>query len=246
MTSSSVDLLCVHGFLGLPSDFDTIVQQWKKHHVGQVHAVNLWELLDGEPSLETLAQKIAPHITDNTVALGYSLGGRALLHLPVEAHHRLRALVLISSHFGLSSEAEKNQRLKADQIWADRFCTEPWPQLMIGWNNQAVFAGDRDRLERFEKNYSRIQLRNVILGCSLGRQKDLLKHDAIDFKKVLFIHGDKDTKYSESVKNWKTEQPALTVQTVPGGHFPLVNSAEHIARRSSTFYRNLMKSSQID
>ncbi len=242
MTNSSADLVLVHGFLGLPTDWNAVVMHWREHFNGEIHLINLWEVSDGASTLDSLALHIEKHVTNTSVVVGYSLGGRILLHLSAAAVARAKALILISSHFGLESDQEKVERLQVDNRWAERFMSDMWEDIMADWEAQPVFANDSSRILRLEKNYSRQHLADVVVGCSLGIQSAKLMERTLPVNKLLFLYGSDDPKYSVFVKKWKTQRPQLQTQSVPGGHFPLVNSAHAITQTISTFYRNLMKS----
>lgn len=243
MSDSPVDILFVPGFLGLPSDGDPIA-----HHLQEMHSINFRSMSamtlaqdEKDISLESLGAKISHEVTENTVTIGYSLGGRVLMHLLPEALRRVRAIVLISSHFGLSDDEEKSMRLRADIVWGERFLTEDWTTLMAAWEAQPIFANDRGRVPRLEKNYDRNVLDQVLVQCSLGVQRRNI-HSEFPFEKTLYVHGAQDSKYLELAQKWRTQQPLLTVKSVESGHFPLVNSARVIAADISRFYRNLMNS----
>lgn len=248
MTRSSADLLLVHGFLGQPSDMHKLEQSCHNFFKGRHTSVNLWNLAAALPSctLESLAERLVPEISENTIAIGYSLGGRLLMHLPESVLKKLKGVVLISSHFGLNTSHEKAERLEMDHVWAQRFRKEEWSSLMASWEEQAVFQQDHHRIARAENKYTRDLLAQVLVGCSLGTQNNQIENGALPFEKMLYVHGAQDTKYTKLANKWKTEQPQIAIESVPGGHFPLVNSAEAIAERISTFYINLMKSSQVD
>lgn len=240
MTKATADFVFVHGFLGMPTDWLDIQSVLRLNHRQSFYSVNLWEHVQKGVTFESLAQFIAERCHENSLVVGYSLGGRLLMHLPPETLQKLSAMVLISSHFGLEDEAEKQARLKNDSAWAERFRTEKWSTLMASWNTQPIFKKDIDRPERFEHNYSRQQLADVMIATSLANQSNQLARPHLPFRKLLYIYGQDDAKYAELAKKWKTKQPEMTVKSVAGGHYPLVNSAVEVANHVSSFYRNLM------
>lgn len=240
MTKSTADIVFVHGFLGLPTDWLDIQSILRLKHRQSFYSVNLWEEAESGVSFTSLANKISERCHHNTMVIGYSLGGRILLHLRPETLKKLSSIVLISSHFGLKTSEEKKERLSTDIEWAQRFLSEDWRTVMSSWDKQSIFAKDVYRPERFEKNYQRELLAKVLIETSLGKQSNSIDSAQFPFEKLLYIHGHDDAKYAELAKNWKTQQPRMMLKSVVGGHFPLVNSAVEIAEHISTFYRNLM------
>ena len=240
MTKATVDIVFVHGFLGLPTDWLDIQSVLRLKHRQSFYSFNLWEEADSDTNFLVLADKISQRCHQNTMVIGYSLGGRILLHLRPEILKKISAMVLISSHFGLSTSEEKKERLSTDIEWSQRFLTENWHSLMLSWGQQSVFSKDVSRLERLEKNYSRELLAKIMVETSLAKQANQLENAQIPFEKLLYIYGQDDVKYAELAKNWKSKQQDITLKAVVGGHFPLVNSASEIAGNISTFYSRMM------
>lgn len=240
MTKTTADFIFVHGFLGLSSDWLDIQNHLRLKHRQSFLSINLWEKAQAGASFNALAEQISERCHERTLVVGYSLGGRILMHLPPSRLRDIAGMVLISSHFGLSSASEKEERLKNDKVWAERFRRDDWSTLMNDWNHQPVFANAADRPNRFEKNYDRQLLAQVLEACSLGVQKDNILNPNIPFEKTLYIYGQDDVKYADSIKKWKTQQPKIHVKAVPGGHYPLVNSSFYVAEHIHTFYKNLM------
>ncbi len=246
MTKATADFVFVHGFLGMPTDWLDIQSVLRLNHRQSFYSVNLWEHVDDGVSFSSLAQAIAERCHENTLVIGYSLGGRILMHLPSDTLRKISGMILISSHFGLSHESEKQARLSNDSAWAERFRSEKWPLLMSSWNNQPIFQKEVYRPERFEQNYNREHLAQVMIATSLAHQANHIENAALSFKKLLYIYGQDDAKYAELARKWKIKQPAMMAKSVIGGHYPLVNSAVETANHISSFYRNLMIPSQVN
>jgi 2-succinyl-6-hydroxy-2,4-cyclohexadiene-1-carboxylate synthase len=246
MTKATADIVFVHGFLGLPTDWLDIQSVLRLKHRESFYSFNIWEEAHAGFSFSEIANTISQRCHQNTMVIGYSLGGRILLHLQPEILKKISAIVLISSHFGLPTNEAKQERLSADVEWSQRFLTEDWKTLMLSWEQQAVFSKDVCRPERFEKNYNRELLAKVMVETSLGSQVNKLENTQVPFEKLLYIYGLDDSKYSELAKSWKSELQQITLRGVPGGHYPLVISAVQIAEHISTFYRSMMSLQELN
>lgn len=254
MISSSTKFIFVHGFLGLPSDWQAIQNHLRDHYQNPFESVNLWSFAAQGATLSQLSAKVAQLCEPGSLVIGYSLGGRVLLHLPGECLSKIAGMILISSHFGWCGEpsptsdsseeravaAEKRVRLEQDLIWSQRFQSEAWDDVLKSWNDQPIFKNDHNRPQRLEKDFNRKLLAEVIDKASLARQEGKINSGQIPWNKTLFLYGERDSKYSDLIKKWQTIQPKMAVAALPSGHYPLVNSARTIAGHVSTFYRKIM------
>jgi 2-succinyl-6-hydroxy-2,4-cyclohexadiene-1-carboxylate synthase len=163
---------CLHGFLGLPRDWDFLPFPHR--------AVNLFD--DGLAELE--------EAKEDDVLLGYSMGGRLALRELLT--RRFRKAIIVSS--GLNLEEKREQRQADDDAWARRFeSDEPWWSLMKDWNTQPVFAGHEQ--PRNEQDFDRKQLAAALREWSSGRLEPLAPRlKEIDVP-VLWIAGERDVKY---------------------------------------------------
>lgn len=91
--------------------------------------------------------------------VGYSLGGRTALHLALAHPHLVPHLVLIGANPGIEDALERAERLKSDQLLAQRLRSEGLEMFLEQWLEQPLFAGlivdDAARADR---------LRNTVEG----------------------------------------------------------------------------------
>jgi 2-succinyl-6-hydroxy-2,4-cyclohexadiene-1-carboxylate synthase len=165
------------------------------------------------------------------VLMGYSLGGRLAMHAAIAAPELYRALIVVSSHPGLSGEAEKEQRREADRIWAGRFSRESWAEVIEAWNSQPVLLSPRvqshaqaqaqaqaQTLERREEDFSRVVLASALESWSLGHQRDLRGEIARLSIPVLFVSGATDVKFSALMKGLQLGPRQSFVEISGAGH----------------------------
>lgn len=193
-------LICLHGFLGLSTDWDLIApvapSPWTVHHE------NLWSQLS---DLQTWGKQFCERmraLPGQKVLLGYSMGGRLVMQALQEDADLFSGAILVSANPGLKSEEEKQTRIQADHIWAEKFRKTPWDELMNQWNAQGVFnqptkpSADHIVLARDESAFDRELLAEVLELWSLGYQRDfepVLKELELP---VLLLTGSADQKFT--------------------------------------------------
>ena len=159
-------ITCLHGFLGLPSDWDF--------------------LRDAGFTIDTPPLDAIPPSGD--VLLGYSMGGRLAIQALLGGA-RYRRAVIVSTRV---SDAEPGRR-DSDDAWARRFETDGWSSLMSAWNAQPVFGGRA--MKREERDFDRAALARALRDWSpavLPSVADRLHEITIP---VLWIAGELDAKY---------------------------------------------------
>lgn len=188
-----IKIHALHGFLGLPSD-------WKEFNFESCSSHDL-----SNPAIapnhdgfwgwaKRFNQFTAPQ---NDVLMGYSLGGRLALHALLDQPQKWKAAVLISANPGLQSIEQKDERLKADKQWAQRFIHEPWNHVLKAWNDQEVFKGKQFPLSRDEHQFSRLHLSFLLTTFSLGLQEDLTSLIHQLNLPILWVCGQQDSKFCE-------------------------------------------------
>lgn len=204
-------ILLVHGFLGQTQDWDQVLlalrQQNSEHSPREVSAIDLWR--DVSPrefdSLESAGLRLSQMVTgDQLTLVGYSLGGRLLLHWPKDQWSRIKKVVLISTHTGLLSLAEKQLRQIADQDWAKRFLKDPWDVVLKDWNQQPVFKNDSVRPLRLETQFERTHLAEALNHWSLGRQQQMHRLWREAAMPVSYVTGELDSRFLDHATTLKT------------------------------------------
>lgn len=177
----------IPGFLGLPTDWNFL--NW--HNLTGVD-------LNACPwiSLTHWANHFNHSIhSENSILMGYSLGGRLALHALIDQPRKWSAAIIISAHCGLADRYERERRKQQDQQWAERFEKEEWASLMKAWSERDVFAQDLFHFNRNEQNYHRKQLSNMLIHGSLAQQEDLRSQIANLPMPILWMTGDQDKQY---------------------------------------------------
>lgn len=149
------NIYTLHGFLGLPSDFDFLDIPHISLPVRPANSFHEWA--------SNFNRSIK---TSNNVLIGYSMGARLALQAWKESPSLWNDIILISGHPGLTDGNQ--ERMDADAKWAKRFLEDDWDTLMRDWEGQAALKSYS--IPRYEKNYDRKELASHLLNFSLGKQ----------------------------------------------------------------------------
>jgi len=250
--------IMLSGFLGLESDWQPLKQQllefqefqhddWsaREHTRGAIKPFWDWAReFCGHITQQKLSSRQIP---EKRVLLGYSLGGRLALHALLTQPELWSAAVILSSHPGLGNEDHRRQRLENDEVWAQRFAQEPWPEVMSKWNQQEVFRGSSaerasgDSLQRFERHYDRSTLSEILRVWSLGRQENLRPMMASLRVPTLWLWGEEDVRFDPLMRELRLElidSPAHEFQGIPNAGHRLISQAPNaVAKAISEFLR---------
>lgn len=154
--------------------------------------------------------------------VGYSMGGRMLLHAVLNNPGReIRSLVLIGSHAGIESEHERAVRREGDARTAARIEELGSQAFVDEWLAQPMFAGLSDeqsaKLMRYENAAEGMAW--SLRSCGTGSQTPLWPYlEAITIP-VLVIAGTRDERYTEIGKRMvDTIGSNARFVAIDGGH----------------------------
>ena len=184
-----------HGFLGSPDDFSFLKS-------ADVVLHDLYEM------------QTFPAVAEHDILIGYSMGGRMALELAYNCNFRIKKLILVSAHPGLSNEEERKNRVtfEADILFKLKELSRD--QFLSWWNKLPIFSADlpiESSPERF------LQSAELFEKYRLSKQKDFLPLLIEHKNKILYITGTQDKKYMEFAEN-RILPEGLKVKTINGGH----------------------------
>jgi 2-succinyl-6-hydroxy-2,4-cyclohexadiene-1-carboxylate synthase len=194
---------CLHGSVGMPADFRALSKRLAGSAIS-TRAVDLWRFLESGPSPIQQFGRVLNEDAGGEVfrgsgrsLLGYSLGGRLALHALLEKNHPWQAAVIISSHPGLESGAERAARRAEDGGWATKAFAGDWRQFLEQWNSQPILAQGTIRdPEASQRLIARRQeIARSFIDWSLGLQQPLWDRLPGISAPVLWIAGEKDAKF---------------------------------------------------
>jgi 2-succinyl-6-hydroxy-2,4-cyclohexadiene-1-carboxylate synthase len=133
-------------------------------------------------------------------AIGYSMGGRLLLHVAISNPGVFNRVILESVNPGLESESARLKRRVADRMLAERLEQEPYDTFLDAWYAQALFgrldraAGYAGMIRRRKRNDPRT-MAQVLRTAGVAEQAPLWNGLATLSSKALVVCGEHDIKY---------------------------------------------------
>lgn len=166
--------------------------------------------------------------------VGYSLGGRLGLHALIRHPHLWRGAALLSVNPGIKP-SEREERCRQDALWAHRFLTEDFDQVLNDWNRQEVFQGHLLTNPAPSKEEIARRLRE----WSLGLQEDL--REAIHQLKmpILWAVGMRDKKFLSIANSMTFSNPHSQIWKCPEcGHRLLEERGDFVVSFVENFFKN--------
>lgn len=194
---SGPPLVLVHGFTQTGRCWGPIADDLATDHtVIRVDAPGHGRSADVIAGLRGGGRMIADQGGEATY-LGYSMGGRYLIHLALANPELVRGLVLVGATAGIEDPAERAARAEADRRTAERIREQGLRTFLQGWVAQPMFAGipaDRQYLlERMENTVDGLESSLVQSGTG-AQDPSWDKLDRLDMP-VLVVAGELDDKY---------------------------------------------------
>ena len=157
---------------------------------------------------------------EKTFLLGYSLGGRLASHACLARPDLWSGVIVVSADPGSCGPHEKNLQLEKDGEWAERFRSEPMESLLVEWDELPVFCSIPNPVPRNPKELDAEKNACLFEVFSKGRQRDLLpEFTKLQAPPVLYLSGEKDSKYCELGEQLAASCPIVRHRLIPqAGH----------------------------
>jgi 2-succinyl-6-hydroxy-2,4-cyclohexadiene-1-carboxylate synthase len=134
-------LVLVHGFTQTRRSWGPVAPALaKSHEVVLVDAPGHGKSADVRANLAEGAQLIG-EVGGTADYLGYSMGGRFVLHLALAQPHLVTRLILVGATPGIESAAERAERRRGDRQWADLLGEEGVDSFLDRWLAGPLFRG---------------------------------------------------------------------------------------------------------
>jgi 2-succinyl-6-hydroxy-2,4-cyclohexadiene-1-carboxylate synthase len=227
-------LVLLHGFTGSTRSWDGVIDRLRQ--IRRVAAVDL----PGHGRSEAPAdatwyraeQTVAAVLAlwdrlgiDRCDLLGYSMGGRAALHLALAAPMRIRSLILESGSPGIADPSERTARIAADESLAARIEREGMNWFAAHWESLPLFASQASLPESTRATVRERRLANdpnglanSLRGFGAGVPEPLWGRLG-ELPRTLLLTGELDEKYVHIARAMAARMPDAAIVTVPGaGH----------------------------
>lgn len=190
--------MLVHGFTQTRNCWGPVAEDLQRDHtVVRVDAPGHGRSADVMAGLRGGARMIADQGGEATY-VGYSMGGRFLLHLALSNPELVRGLVLVGATAGIDDPAERGERARADLATGARIRELGLREFLQQWVAQPMFAGippeHQFLMERMENTVDGLE--NSVIQAGTGSQ-DPSWHKLHRLEMpVLIIAGERDDKYA--------------------------------------------------
>jgi 2-succinyl-6-hydroxy-2,4-cyclohexadiene-1-carboxylate synthase len=241
-----MDCWCLHGALGMAADWRGFAKRLAAGKTGS-RAVDLWRFLECQPM--PLAD-FGPALNadargevfrgNGRAVLGYSMGGRLALHSLLEKAHPWQAAVIVSTHPGLESQAERETRRAGDTEWATKALTGNWQEFLAAWNAQPILGhtAPRDPQASGRLVMRRREIARSFVDWSLGAQQPLWDRLQEITVPVLWVAGEHDAKFLALAERAVSLLPRARLAIAPlSGHRVPWEAEEWLAEQVAGFLR---------
>lgn len=224
-----IEIWALHGFLGDPTDFQSLSASipWAKFHA--VDLVQTLESSDGFHDWSCSFLEGIPKSSSKKILMGYSMGGRLALHVMKQQKQSQQkvfdAFVLLSAGLGLKTEQEKQQRILDDQKWVENFVEKPWDQAIAVWNSQSVFQFSPEKTVD-EKPWPSWAIQKALTCFGLAAQEDFRSMVKSTKIPTLYVLGEMDFKYQNMWKEIGFSEYLQKLIIMNQGHRVLKGSQE--------------------
>ncbi len=161
---------------------------------------------------------------DRLHLVGYSMGGRLSLAYAAAHPRRVASLALESASFGPPSTEERARALERDRTLATRLRASSAAEFAEWWAAEPVLASQRSLPEAIRSSEAAMRadadtdaLARIVLGAGHGRMDDLVPAAASLSARLLYICGEKDTRYTRLAEQ-HADAWGLAVRRFPTGH----------------------------
>lgn len=215
-------IVFVHGFTQTRRCWGPVAEDLAADHVViRVDAPAHGRSAAAPAGLHDGARLIGEHGGDATY-LGYSMGGRYLLHLALAEPALVRGLVLLGATAGIEDPDERAARARADEATAARIAELGLSEFLRTWIAQPMFAGippERQQLAERMENTAQGLTRSLLLAGTGVQEPSWDELHRLDMP-VLVVAGEQDAKFSELGRRLQSSIGSnARFATVPGaGH----------------------------
>lgn len=233
MTNSpSPYVLALHGFTGCGADFDGLSfgsnAQWLCPDLPGHGTFSQARRTDFALKRWSL-QLIKSLRNKPIVGVGYSMGGRLLLHLACRFPHRFQSLILIGASPGIHDSDERKQRRENDKKLAKRIFDLGTEKFLEEWSSLSLIKTQSERIPALQYQ---VMQENRLRQCPQGLALSLLCHGTGTLPSL----WDKLSTLTMPISLWvgREDEKFLSIaetmlQYLPNAHLKIIENAGHAA-----------------
>jgi len=229
-------IIFLHGFTGssldwnflinkLPNKFEPITIDLLGH--GQTSSAKDLTKYSFHSQVNLLNKIIEKLNIIEPILVGYSMGGRLALSYLVQYPNSVQSVILESTSFGLHTVNEIKERIKSDQILANKIISSTIEEFVNYWMNITLFNSQKKLSNKLleEQRLNKIRMNNVmgltnsLLGFGTGKMNNYFAQAEKIKTNILLITGSLDRKFTKIAK--KANKLLLSSEHI------IVNNAGH-------------------
>jgi 2-succinyl-6-hydroxy-2,4-cyclohexadiene-1-carboxylate synthase len=215
-------IVFVHGFTQTGRSWIPVAEHFAKHYeVMLVDAPGHGGSTNVRADLRRAADLLSM-VGGEAHYVGYSMGGRIVLHLALAYPHLARQLVLLSTTAGIADDEERNERIRSDDALATSIETDGLDAFLDRWLAMPMFAGipaDAADLDDRKRNTA-AGLANSLRLAGTGTQTPLWERLPEIGNPTLILAGERDPKFVALGKQ-------MSMRIGEDATFALVHDAGH-------------------
>jgi 2-succinyl-6-hydroxy-2,4-cyclohexadiene-1-carboxylate synthase len=232
---SKKTILLLHGFTGSANDWTDVFQKIDKRFNkialdlighGKSNSPTSINYYVAESLVNQIEQVINYLKLEETILLGYSMGGRVALNFALTKPDLIKGLILESSSAGIKNEKERTARQTSDEELATYIENNRLEDFAAMWLDQELFGTLRrfsnDKLKRMKEERaknSKTGLANSLRGFGTGVMP-YLGSELSNLKiPVFLITGELDDKFTQINQSLK--------KSIPSTKYKLITAAGH-------------------
>jgi 2-succinyl-6-hydroxy-2,4-cyclohexadiene-1-carboxylate synthase len=176
------------------------------------------------------------------VYVGYSMGGRLVLHLALDRPDLVAGLVLVSASPGIAAPDARAARAESDARLAAEVERDGVSAFLDRWLAQPLFSGlSRDEAGFDERvaatSVARLVHQLTVLGQgTMGPVWEQLDRLSMP---VLLVTGERDAEYGTIATEMTERNPRFASTVLPGGHAVPLEQPGALAERLAAFVHEL-------
>lgn len=217
----------LHGFLGSPEDWKEVRKELSVSSI----TLSLPGHGDDPIDIETFENQIP----DQTILVGYSMGGRLALQYAKKHPENVKQLILLSTNPGLKKG--RKERLEWDETWITLLENEGMESFLEKWYAEELFSSFRftEAIKQRRMQHCPDHLVQVMRNYSPAKMENLWPHLPHFSFPLLFLFGEDDIKYHTIGAEL---QPNFECEWIPNASHAIhleapKEVAHHIMRRIS-------------
>ena len=219
-------LILLHGFTGDPSAWDDVRLPLRDDVLCPAllgHGASEPEVRTFEEEIDRVARLVEERGFEGAHVAGYSLGARVALGMLVRHPELVSSATLIGVNPGIEIEAERAERVRADEVWARLLEEQGIERFALEWEALPLFATQSPEQKASERarrmKHDPRELARSLRVLGLGAMPNYWGSLAFLGMPIRLMAGGRDTKFASIAERMLPRLSRGSITIVPdAGH----------------------------